>query len=134
MKHLSATATVALLCLISASTSFGQDEQDGNWPKEITVPQGKVIIYQPQPEALDGNILTGRGAVAIEENGADGPVFGALWFSARLETDRSQRTATLADMTVIRSRFPDGVEDRSAGLGHHTMPTLASSVSVHLPA
>ncbi len=75
-----------------------------------------MIIYQPQPETLDGNKLDGRAAVAIEENGSDGPVFGAVWFTARLETDRTDRTATLVDVSVTRTRFPERDEEKAEKL------------------
>ena len=96
----------ALVCLLGATTAFCQDEPDDPWPKEILTANGTVFIYQPQPEKLEGNQLDARAAVAFEINGAEAPVFGAVWFSARLETNRSERTATLADISVTRSRFP----------------------------
>ena len=116
MRSLSTVTTIFLLGLLYPLTVFSQDETANAWPKEITIPQGKVIIYQPQPDKLDGNTLYGRAAVAIEETGSDGPVFGAIWISARLETDRAERTATLVDLTVTRTRFPGGDEDKAERL------------------
>ncbi len=116
MKALSTTATIILLGLLYPLTVLSQEEDADPWPKEITIPQGTVVIYQPQPETLDGNKLDGRAAVAIEENGSDGPVFGAIWFTARLETDRAERTATLVDVTVTRTRFPNRDEEKAEKL------------------
>ena len=116
MKHTSTAATLILFGLLFPFTVFSQDEETKPWPKEITVPQGKVVIYQPQSETLDGNILSGRAAVAIEATGSDNPVFGAMWFTARLETDRTERTATLADVTVTRTRFPERDENKAEKL------------------
>ena len=98
MKQFGPTTSVALVCLLSAATAFCQDEPDDPWPKEIQASQGTVLIYQPQPEKLEGNHLNARAAVALEFDGTEAPVFGAIWFSARLETDR-------ADRTIIRDRF-----------------------------
>jgi hypothetical protein len=116
MKALSTTATIILFGLLYPLTALSQEEGADPWPKEIAVSQGTVVVYQPQPETLDGNKLDGRAAVAIEENGSDGPVFGAIWFTARLETDRTERTATLVDVTVTRTRFPDRDEEKAEKL------------------
>jgi hypothetical protein len=116
VRKFSAANTIILLGFLYPLTVFSQDEPANAWPKEITVPQGEVIIYQPQPEKLDGNNVDARAAVAIEEDGSDGPVFGVVWFSARLATDRAERTATLADLTVTRTRFPERDADKAEKL------------------
>jgi hypothetical protein len=74
------------------------------------------VIYQPQPDKLDGNRLDARAAVALEIKDTEEPVFGAVWFTARLETERAQRTSTLTDVTVTRSRFPEQDEAKAAQL------------------
>jgi hypothetical protein len=49
------------------------------WPREIPFAKtgGKVIIYQPQPDAVEGNTLTGRAAIAGKEK-ADGTTSDSL--------------------------------------------------------
>ena len=113
-SNLMALAIFASTCF--ATTAFGQEQADNPWPREIPTPQGTVVFYQPQPDKLDGNRLDGRAAVALEINGSKEPVFGAVWFSARLETDREERTATLTDVTVTRTRFPEQDEAKAAEL------------------
>jgi len=108
--------TAVVLGLFCSAPVFGQDQPADGWPKEITVPQGKVTIYQPQSETLEGNKLEARAAIAVEETGSDGPIFGALWFTARLNTDRAERTATLADLAVTRTRFPARDENKAEQL------------------
>jgi hypothetical protein len=116
MRVLSAAIAALLIGSLYAQPVFSQDEEVKEWPQEITIPQGKVVVYQPQSEELDGNTLKGRAAVAVEENGSDGPVFGAIWFTARLETDRANRTATLVDMEVTQTRFPERDEAKAEKL------------------
>jgi hypothetical protein len=116
MRQTCLAATAALVCLFAATTTLGQDEADDSWPREISVPQGKVIIYQPQPDLLDGNRLDARAAVALEIIGSEAPAFGAIWFTARLETDRAERTATLVDISVTRTRFPEQDEVKAEQL------------------
>ena len=101
-----------LLCiyLLSLTVAWAQEEingeVNGSWPREIKVPEGVVVVYQPQPESLNGNLLKGRAAVAVEIKGAEDPVFGAIWFEAQLDTDRAERTANITEVSVTRVRFP----------------------------
>jgi len=82
-----------------------------DWPQEILTTKGTVVIYQPEPESLDGHTLKARAAISIEATG-EAPVFGAVWFEARLETDRSDRTALITDLTVIDARLPNLTDER----------------------
>lgn len=76
-----------------------------SWPKEIRYDQGKLLLYQPQPDSLTGNKLYVRSAVQISRNGAT-PVFGAVWIVATISSDRETRQITLLDATVLNTRFP----------------------------
>ena len=97
--------------LVCSALVLAEEEPENYWPREINLPQGDIIIYQPQPEKLVGDILTARTAIAIELKDRDQPIFGAVWFSARLGTDRSERTATLLEVEVDNIRIP--IEDES---------------------
>ena len=116
MRQMNVLAFALLACVGLATSAYGQDEADNPWPREIPTSQGTVVFYQPQAETLEDNLLKGRAALAIEANGSEDPLFGAVWFSARLETDRDERTATLTDITVVRTRFPDQDETKAAQL------------------
>ena len=82
-----------------------------DWPREILTTKGTIVIYQPEPESLDGNRLKARAAISIEATG-EAPVFGAVWFEARLETDRSNRTALITDLTIENARLPNLTDER----------------------
>jgi hypothetical protein len=43
-------------------------------------------VYQPQPEVLDGNVLSVRSAMSLEIENREEPIFGAFWFTAKIET------------------------------------------------
>ncbi len=90
--------------LISFLTSaFTQAQQ--LWPKLIRSNGTTIKIYQPQVESFNGDVVKARGAFAILEKGSDDPVFGALWADARLQTDRTKRTAVLKQIKVNDIRF-----------------------------
>jgi hypothetical protein len=105
-----------MACLLLSSPSWAEEDSTGGWPREIVIPEGVVVMYQPQPEKLDGNRLEARTAVALELKGSSEPVFGALWFEARLDTDRAERTALIEEVSVTRVRFPEQDEAKSQKL------------------
>lgn len=116
MRQVNVLAIAILASAALAVPAYGQDVDVNPWPREIPTSQGTVVFYQPQPESLEGNVLSGRAALAFEINDSEAPVFGAVWFSARLETDREERTATFTDITVTRTRFPDQDETKAGQL------------------
>ncbi|AQG81990.1 hypothetical protein [Spirosoma montaniterrae] len=97
---------ILLGCLVSF-TAVAQS----NWPREIALASGgKIVIYQPQPENLNGNKLSARAAVSVRRKAGDEPVFGAVFVDATLDTDKDSRTATLESVTVRNAKFADAKE------------------------
>ena len=110
--HIPAIALTLSLLLMPLSL-IAQEVEENTWPQEIEAEGHLVIIYQPQPERLDGDRLYGRAAVAVETVGKSAPVFGAIWFDARLVTDHDERIAVFQDIKITRVRFPN--EDKKKG-------------------
>lgn len=98
---------LSISLLLPVSSSFGLGIDNGDWPKEIRIIGGKVVLYQLQPEKIDGNILDSRAALSVEMGSTEGPVFGAVWLTTRLNTDRDDRIAVITDVNVTDVRFPD---------------------------
>ncbi len=65
----------------------------------------EVVLYQPQLESLDGNILQGRMALSVTPKGEE-EVFGALWFKAGISADYDERTAILEKLDITKIHFP----------------------------
>jgi len=78
-----------------------------DWPREITRGAAHIVFYQPQIESLEANHLEGRAAVSITTAQNSAPIFGAIWFNARVEIDRVERTARFLEIDVSRIRFPE---------------------------
>jgi hypothetical protein len=78
-----------------------------SWPQEIEAEQATIVIYQPQPERLNGNVLNARAAISIEPAGGGDALFGAMFFTARIDTDRDAGTVTVRDVTVDSVKWPD---------------------------
>ena len=102
---------IAAVFTATASKAQGTQEIDTSWPREIESDLGKIIIYQPQFDSLDGNILKGRSAVSLQGPEKKEPVFGALWFRSEVSVDRDAGLMTLEDTKVTRVRFPDATPE-----------------------
>ncbi|UCG76227.1 MAG: carbohydrate-binding family V/XII [Gemmatimonadota bacterium] len=95
--------------------AFPQEEQE-DWPRRISVPEGEILLYQPQPDSLDGDRLRARAAVAVTPAGWDEAAFGTVWLGSRLVTDRDERVAKVLDTKVLRVGFPNASEEHKATL------------------
>ena len=58
-------------------------------------------------DTLEGNQLSGRAAFSFKASARAEPQFGALWFTAILDIDRSARTYKAYDVVIQQVRFPD---------------------------
>jgi hypothetical protein len=93
---------MAAIFLTAVSSSYAGAV---SWPKQINTTNAKIILYQPQPDSLQGNHLYGRAAVSVTPTGKD-PVFGAVWIDAVLSIDRTDRTYLLVSTRIPNVRFP----------------------------
>ena len=84
--------------------------EDKTWPREIETKIGVLTIYQPQPEKFEDNILQGRAAVSLIPKEKTTPVFGCIWFTGRVDTERDSGTAMIRDIVVKQSRWPESSE------------------------
>ena len=104
------TSKIVCFCFLSFLFSLLltpqlHSEELKEWPRDVKVSSGSITIYQPQVESLEDNILKGRAAIAYHGQG-EGPVFGAVWFTARVEIDRASRTVHCQTLEITGTRFP----------------------------
>jgi hypothetical protein len=93
---------------LTAGITWGQDS---GWPRVVNQGDTQIIVYQPQPDSLDGVALQSRVAVSVKRPQDKTPLFGALWVIATLSVDRDQDLARVVSIKVDRTRFagvPDG--------------------------
>jgi hypothetical protein len=103
------------------------------WPQEIATDAGTIVVYQPQPEKFEGNVLGGRAAVSFEPADGGEPIFGAMFFSARIDTDRDSGTATVRDLKVDSVRWPDSkdaAEQRFTAIVESAVPEAGFEISL----
>ena len=104
-----------LVCLLILGTA-ALVVADEDWPREIETAKGLVVLYQPQVDVLEGDVLTGRSAVSIKPTGQDEPIFGAAWLEGRIDTDLDTRTVTFEEIRVPQVRFQDATDEQQKEL------------------
>jgi hypothetical protein len=107
MRKLIFFSNILCLLLLMLMSSYVQASA---WPQEVVAPEATIVVYQPQPEKLVGNILSGRAAISLELKDGSEPIFGAMWFTARLDTDKDSATAIVSDVKVENVTWPGSVD------------------------
>jgi hypothetical protein len=114
--YLIALAAVLTFCsgggILAVVPQQTEEVTTDNWPYEITVEQGTVLIYQPQLESYRGNRATFRAVVSAQKKDAPAPVFGVVWFVCRVDTDRDTRMVEFNDIDVDRMAFPNTTKEQ----------------------
>jgi hypothetical protein len=102
-----ASILAALLIAVAAARLSAQAlaEQRG-WPREIPSSAGTILIYSPQVDAFSMDLLTARAAVSLTREAGAEPVFGAVWFTSRVVTDRDADTVAYTQIHVLKLRVP----------------------------
>ena len=103
-----ASKTTAILALLALSLLArpGLAAAPDPWPKRFEDPNGAVVMYQPQLEDFKDDVLTARAAISVKKTEWKEPVFGAVWISGRVLTDRDARMATITEVKVTDAKFP----------------------------
>ena len=109
----------SILALLMAGSAYAQEAlpQVSQWPQRLESLSGVLTVYQPQPEKFDGNMLTARAAVSLTPPGAAEPEFGALWFHARVSTDRDARLVMIQNIEVRQVKLPNSTDDQDKQFG-----------------
>src|SRR5258708_31188972 len=93
-----------------------------DWPKTISASDGTIIkIYQPQPDSFAGNLLKSRSAISLLEKGNSDPVFGTLWSTSKVETDRDTRQVAIDSISISAIKIPADTNKNSLDLIKSTL-------------
>ncbi len=101
-------ALAALPAVVAAAPATGP-----GWPRQLDFTGGTIVVYQPQPEWLEGDTLSGRAAFSYQKVGAARPVFGVFWFDGLIAVDRDSNTVSARELRLTRLRLPRGTDDES---------------------
>ncbi len=109
---------LALVLVVATGFASNAGAEDSPWPREFDSPSGPFVIYQPQPEELNGDVLTGRAAFSLKRTGDMSPTFGVLWFTEQIEIDRDSLTVTARNFDVTKVRLPSVTPDQASRYEH----------------
>src|SRR5437867_2488634 len=87
---------------------------DSGWPRQFDSSSGSFVIYQPQPEDLKGDVLTGRAAFSLKKSGDEYPTFGVLWYTEQVLIDRDSSTVAARSLDVTKVRLPGITSDEAS--------------------
>lgn len=121
------------LCVFWVLSNLAQTDPGIGWPRQIDVPEGKIVIYQPDMDSFEGNILEARAAISVTPTGTTAPVFGAVWVRCRVDVDTDERMVTFSEMRVPRVRFPEsepGDENKVITILEKEIPKWDLSISL----
>ncbi|MCJ7591881.1 MAG: carbohydrate-binding family V/XII [Woeseiaceae bacterium] len=107
LQNVSIAPRIARVVTILIITMWSGNLLALEWPQEIVGDKATITIYQPQPESLIGNQLKARAAMSFQMKDASEPIFGAIWFTANVDTDADSGTAIVRDLVVSDVRWPD---------------------------
>ena len=114
-RNTEALGLVVALLLV-AGLAGASRAADSEWPKKFVHPEASVVLYQPQLETFKEDKLTARSAVSVQKKGEKQPVFGVVWFSARVATDRDKRMATIEGVEATKVKFADAKPEQEEKL------------------
>src|SRR5215472_8736285 len=118
MKLRHGTAGIAaILCtgaalFMLASTSYAQTAPAASplpadpWPRDLSVSNAAVLVYQPQVNKWEGNQIDFRAALAIKPTGAKDETFGVVFATARTQVDKVARMVVFENLKITKSDFP----------------------------
>ena len=122
-RILRCSALLAFACLIGSYAGFAQKLPDApsaqktkqaasksaaeqGWPRTFNSGADTFTIYQPQVDKWDGDRLYLYAAVEARNQAGKSSSYGVIWFDARAEIDKINRTVTLDQVQLTKVNFP----------------------------
>ena len=111
----------------AAASSSGSPIPADPWPRDISISNAAVLIYQPQVSTWEGNQIDFRAALAIKPTGAKDETFGVVFATARTQVDKVERMVVFEDLKITKADFPT-LPDRGAQYTAELQKRMASDV------
>ena len=106
-KYTTFLSLLLFFAIMFFSTSIRADEEDLGWPREIDTENFRIVMYQPQLESFEDNIIRSRSAVSVTNKDSITPVFGVVWMDAKVAVDRDERLVSGKSTGILsRKRNP----------------------------
>ncbi len=107
-------------------------QADKGWPRSFSSGGDKFTMYQPQIEKWDGNRLYLYSAVEVTSAEKTSANYGVVWFNARAEVDKINRTVLLDQVELTKVNFPAdaGKNDELSKLLAPKLPSATKTISL----
>ena len=92
----------------SASQPASASAAEKAWPRTFSSGGDSFSIYQPQVDKWEGNRIYLYSAVEVSNTAKKSANYGVIWFNARTEIDKLNRTVTLDQINLTKVNFPAG--------------------------
>jgi hypothetical protein len=79
---------------------------DGGWPRAADRENEQILMYEPQLESWDGDLVRAYAAVSEIKKDAKTAKYGVVRFMAHTEVDKVNRQVTLEDFQITKVEFP----------------------------
>jgi hypothetical protein len=79
---------------------------DKGWPRTFNSGTDTFTVYQPQVDKWDSNRVYLYSAVEAQNQSKKSSNYGVIWFNARAEVDKLNRTVTLDQVQLTKVNFP----------------------------
>jgi uncharacterized membrane protein YgcG len=103
---------------------------DRGWPREYTVGDADVILYQPQIEGWQNDVVKARFAVGIKVKGAKNAAYGSFRLIAETMANHETRVVTLFNSVIEDVKFPGGEDARYAKYIESLLPERPVTVAL----
>src|SRR5437763_2511116 len=97
------------------------------WPRDLSISNAALLVYQPQVNKWDGNQIDFRAALAIKPTSAKDETFGVVFATARTQVDKVARTVVFENLKVTKSDFPT-LPDHGAAYATELQKRFASDL------
>jgi hypothetical protein len=76
------------------------------WPRQFKLSNATALVYQPQVDSWENNMLNFRAVVSITPSGSKQEILGVIWATTRTQVNRVSRIVVLEDIKLTKSNFP----------------------------
>ena len=90
----------------SATKTKLSRSSEAAWPRTFTSENDTFTIYPPQVDKWEGNLIDLYCAVELKEAKTSAPKYGVVWFQARTEVDKVNRSVTFSELKILKVKFP----------------------------
>ncbi len=97
------------------------------WPRDVSISNAALLIYQPQVNSWVDNKIDFRAAMAIKPSGAKDETFGSVFVTARTQVDKVERMVVFENLQITKLDFPT-LPNRGAGYQAELQKRLTTSL------